>query len=182
MKIRSKEALVAHTNHENSVKYLFFWGHQKSTRGISKGCFSQWYDSPYECSGHRFMTAEHHMMYQKAILFSDNEAATKLLSASNPGEAKAIGRQVRGFDQAKWDQFKVEIVVSANLAKFGSNPELKEFLLSTGEQVLVEASPVDRIWGIGLAEDNPACKNPNLWKGENLLGFALMEVRDQLAQ
>lgn len=121
------------------------------------------------------------MMYQKAVLFGDNSAAEKLLSASNPGEAKAIGREVLNFDQAKWDQHRFEIVVSANIAKFSSDPELKEFLLNTGNRVLAEASPVDKIWGIGLAEDNPASENPNQWKGANLLGFALMEVRDQLS-
>jgi len=127
------------------------------------------------------MTAEHHMMYQKAVLFGDSDAAERLLSASNPGEAKAIGREVLGFDQAKWDEHRFEIVVLANVAKFSSDPKLKEFLLYTGDRVLVEASPVDKIWGIGLAEDNPACENPHQWKGTNLLGFALMEVRDQLS-
>lgn len=120
------------------------------------------------------------MMYRKVLLFGDSEAAQRLLSANNPGEAKAIGREVKGFDQASWDAHRFEIVVSGNLAKFSSNPALREFLLNTGNRVLVEASPVDKIWGVGLAEDNPACENPNLWKGANLLGFALMEVRDQL--
>ena len=127
------------------------------------------------------MTAEHHMMYKKAILFGDNCAAEKLLSASNPGEAKAIGREVLGFNQETWNEHRFEIVVSANAAKFSSNPELKNFLINTGSRVLVEASPVDKIWGIGLAEDNPDCHNPNLWRGTNLLGFALMEVRYQLS-
>lgn len=122
------------------------------------------------------------MMYRKALLFDDGDAANRLLSASNPGEAKAIGREVKGFNQTKWEAYRFEIVVAGNLAKFSYNPELKEFLLSTGNRVLVEASPVDQVWGIGLAEDKPACENPNLWKGANLLGFALMEVRDQLSQ
>lgn len=127
------------------------------------------------------MTAEHHMMYQKAILFADEGSAKRLLSAKNPGEAKAIGREVSGFDQEIWNEHRFNIVVNANLSKFSSTPKLKEFLLSTGDRVLVEASPVDKIWGIGLAQDNPSCENPNSWKGENLLGFALMEVRDQLS-
>lgn len=180
MKIRTREELAEFVNHGNKVKYVFFWGHQKPKSGVLKSCFSQWYDSPFECEGNNFMTAEHYMMYRKALLFGDSEAAQRLLSASNPGEAKAIGREVKGFDQANWDTHRFDIVVSGNLAKFSSNPDLKEFLLNTGNRVLVEASPVDKIWGIGLAEDNPACENPNLWKGANLLGFALMEVRDQL--
>ena len=122
------------------------------------------------------------MMYRKALLFGDCDAAQRLLSASNPGEAKAIGREVKGFNQKKWDTCRFEIVVAGNLAKFSCNPKLKEVLLNTGNGVLVEASPVDKIWGIGLPEDDPACGNPNLWKGANLLGFALMEARDQLSQ
>ena len=122
------------------------------------------------------------MMYQKAKLFGDESAASKLLSASNPGEAKAIGREVVGFDESKWVNHRFAIVVKANFEKFSQNIELKEFLLGTNERVLVEASPVDKIWGIGLAEDHTSVENPNLWKGKNLLGFALMEVRDQLIQ
>ena len=181
MKIRSKEELIDYVNHGNKVKYLFFWGHRKAKSGISKSCFSQWYDSPYKSEGLSFLTAEHHMMYQKAILFQDSSAGERLLRASSPGEAKAIGREVVGFDQQKWDKNRYSIVVKANVAKFGSHPELKEFLINTGNRVLVEASPVDKVWGIGMAADNPDCENPNKWNGINLLGFALMEARDELA-
>ena len=121
------------------------------------------------------------MMYHKAKLFGDNQACERVLGASNPGEAKAIGREVIGFNQELWNEKRFEIVVNANLAKFSQNKELSQFLLSTGNRVLVEASPVDKIWGIGLSQDNPASGNPNTWKGMNLLGFALMEVRDQLS-
>ena len=120
-------------------------------------------------------------MYQKALLFRDTDSAQKLLLATNPGEAKAIGRRVNGFDQATWEKHRFDIVVAGNLAKFSALPDLKSYLLQTAPFVLVEASPVDSIWGIGLAEDNPDCPNPNNWKGENLLGFALMEVRDRLS-
>ena len=127
------------------------------------------------------MTAEHFMMYHKAVLFSDEQAAKRLLVANNPEEAKAIGREVIGFNPQKWESHRFDIVVAANMAKFSSHPELKDYLLNTGDRILVEASPVDAIWGIGLAEDDPACADPNHWKGENLLGFALMAVRDQLS-
>jgi ribA/ribD-fused uncharacterized protein len=168
-------------NHGNKVKYIFFWEHTKPKSGVSKSCFSQWYDSPFESEGNHFMTAEHFMMYQKAVLFNDDQASQRLLAANNPGEAKAIGREVIGFNPQIWELNRFDIVVAANMAKFSSHPELKDFLLNTGDRILVEASPVDAIWGIGLAEDDPACENPNLWKGENLLGFALMVVRDQLS-
>lgn len=180
MKIRSRDELVDYLDDGNKVKYVFFWGHQKPKSGVSKSCFSQWFDSPFECDGNEFMTAEHYMMYQKALLFSDTDAAQRLLAAKNPGEAKAIGREVKGFDQAKWNDCRFDIVVSGNIAKFSGHPPLKEFLLNTGNRVLVEASPVDKIWGNGLAEDDPDCERPDLWPGENLLGFALMEVRERL--
>jgi ribA/ribD-fused uncharacterized protein len=164
-------------NHGNKVKYIFFWGHTKPKTGVSKSCFSQWYDSRFDSEGYHFMTAEHFMMYKKAVLFNDEQAAQRLLAASNPGEAK----EVVGFNQHTWESHRFDIVGAANMAKFGSHPELKDYLLNTGERILVEASPVDAIWGIGLAEDDPACENPNHWKGKNLLGFALMMVRDQLS-
>jgi ribA/ribD-fused uncharacterized protein len=182
LKIRNIEDLTEYVNHGKKVKYVFFWGHQKSEDSVSKSCFSQWYDSPFQSGGKEFITAEHYMMYHKAKLFGDTIAANKILAARNPGEAKSIGRGVHGFNEAKWVDNRFEIVVNANLAKFSSHPELKEFLLNTGSRVLVEASPVDDIWGIGLAADNPSVENPNLWKGLNLLGFALMEVRDQFSQ
>lgn len=121
------------------------------------------------------------MMAEKARLFGDLDSVAEILAAGNPGEAKKLGRAVRNFDEKIWRQNRSRIVVEANLLKFGQNPELAAFLLNTGGRVLVEASPVDRIWGIGLAADNPAAQNPNLWKGLNLLGFALMDVRGRLA-
>ena len=180
MKIRTREELVNYVNRGKKVKYLFFWGHQIKGNTVSKSCFSQWYTSPFNDGENRFATAEHYMMYGKAKLFGDTDAMEKALQAKNPGAVKAVGRSVKGFDQTVWNENKFELVVKANLAKFSSNDELKTFLLNTGKRVLVEASPVDKIWGIGLAEDNDAAQNPNLWKGENLLGFALMEVREQL--
>ncbi|WP_427910030.1 NADAR family protein [Shewanella algae] len=103
-----------------------------------------------------------------------------MLLATNPGAAKAIGREVVGFNQEVWDERRFEIVLNANLAKFAQHTELKSFLLNTGNRILVEASPVDKVWGIGLAQDHPESEIPRRWKGLNLLGFALMEVRDRL--
>ena len=180
MNIRTKEELVNHVNRGKKVKYLFFWGHQSKGNTISKSYFSQWYTSPFNEDGNRFATAEHYMMYGKAKLFNDLDAMDKALNAKNPGAVKAVGRAVKGFDQTIWNANKFDLVVKANLAKFSSNVDLKNFLINTGKRVLVEASPVDKVWGIGLAQDDDAASNPNLWKGENLLGFALMEVREQL--
>lgn len=180
MNIKSRESLQNYVNSGNKVKYIFFWGHQQSGTSVTKSCFSQWFESPFVESGISFLTAEHYMMYHKAILFNDAETAEQVLAATNPGEAKALGRKVLGFSEELWQEHRFETVVNANLAKFSQNEALTEFLLNTADRVLVEASPVDKIWGIGLAEDNPDCENPNKWCGLNLLGFALMEVRDRL--
>ena len=160
-------------------KYVLFWGHQPERDGrISKSCFSQWWPATFELDGLEYPTAEHYMMSEKARLFGDEEARSKILSASHPGAAKKFGREVRGFDEAKWESHREAVVFRATLAKFTQHPDLGEFLDRTGEKVLVEASPVDRIWGIGLAADNPAAEDPARWKGLNLLGFALMDARE----
>jgi len=178
--VRSKDELREFVNKKNKVKYLFFWGHQKSTSETTKSCFSQWYTSEFEENGLAFKTAEHYMMYRKAVLFNDEDSAQKVLASSSPRQVKAFGRNVIGFDESAWRKHRFQIVVQANLLKFSQNKDLAKFLINTGDRVLVEASPVDKIWGIGLDQHDKACEDPNKWKGLNLLGFALMEVRDQL--
>ena len=180
--INSKELLCDHVNRGNQVKYIYFWGHQKNGTHITKSCFSQWYDAPFEIAGVTYNTAEHYMMAHKARIFSDFGMEEKIIAANSPAEAKKLGRQVNGFDEQVWIKHRSSIVVEANIAKFSQHPQLKEFLLNTKNRILVEASPVDRIWGIGLAADDPAAEDPNLWKGLNLLGFALMEVRAHLSK
>lgn len=162
-------------------KYLFFWGHRPSRDGsVTKSCFSQWFEAPFSLDGQAYATAEHFMMAGKARTFDDLATLEQVHAARTPAEAKALGRKVAGYDDARWNAVRFEIVVQANLAKFSQNAALRDFLLNTGEQVLVEASPVDRVWGIGLAADDPAALVPATWQGENLLGFALMEVRHRL--
>jgi ribA/ribD-fused uncharacterized protein len=163
------------------TKYLFFWGHQKSKNGeLTSSCFSQWWSSPFVVDNIKYNTAEHWMMAQKALLFGDIETQEKINKAKSPAEAKALGRQVRNFEEVIWSEKRFEIVVKGSLHKFSQHENLKEFLLNTKERVLVEASPVDRIWGIGLTADSDKAENPKRWNGLNLLGFALMEVRDIL--
>ena len=120
------------------------------------------------------------MMAEKARVFGDSENLNAILASSSPKDIKAYGRAVRNFNPSKWNAVKFDIVVKGNIAKFSQNPELKRFLLSTGEAELVEASPKDRIWGIGLSEDDPRALDKSKWLGSNLLGRALMEVRDKL--
>lgn len=164
-------------------KFLFFWGHQKSQSGdIGKECLSQWWPAQFIMAGITYFSAEHYMMAEKARLFNDTEHLDKIIHAKSPGQAKAFGRMVNGFDEDVWVKYRYEIVRRGNMAKFGQNPALQEFLLSTKNRILVEASPVDSIWGIGLSQENEHCQNPLKWKGLNLLGFALMEVREMLVQ
>ena len=180
MKINDIKSLLNLIAQGGQPKYLLFWGHKNKSNNVTKSCLSQWFESSFKEDGINFMTAEHYMMFQKAMLFGDKEIANIVLSASNPGEAKALGRQIKNFNNDVWLDHRFDIVINANVLKFSQNKELKEFLLKTKNRVLVEASPVDNIWGIGLAADDPKAENPYNWKGPNLLGFALMVVRDQL--
>lgn len=164
---------------KESLDFLFFWGHTVKEE-ITKSCFSQWFPIRFEENGIVYKTAEHYMMAGKARLFNDDEILEKVLSSETPNEAKSLGRKVKNFDPKLWDEHKYEIVKKANLLKFSQNPKFEEFLLATNDKILVEASPYDRIWGIGMLESDPRAQNPLLWDGENLLGFALMEVRDEL--
>jgi ribA/ribD-fused uncharacterized protein len=120
------------------------------------------------------------MMAEKARLFKDAGALQRILGATTPGAAKAFGREVLGFELETWSAHCFDIVVRGNLAKFSSTSLLKNFLAGTGNKVLVEASPVDPIWGIGLAADNVRSQNPDTWEGLNFLGFALMAVRERI--
>jgi len=163
------------------LKYLFFWGHRPQRDGsLGTGCLSQWWPSAFTVEGVRFATAEHFMMWRKALLFGDEESAVRIVAASHPRQAKMLGRRVRGFDEQTWAGERRAIVREASVAKFGQRPELRDFLLGTGERILVEASPTDRIWGIGLAATDERAADPARWRGLNLLGFALMEARAQL--
>ncbi len=127
-----------------------------------------------------YSCAEQFMMAEKARMFGDEAMLAEIMKASHPKEMKGYGRAVSGFDKEAWDSACYGIVKRGNLAKFSQNPELLEFLLTTKNRILVEASPRDRIWGIGMGKANPDAQCPLKWRGTNLLGFALTEVRDQL--
>ncbi len=164
-----------------TLDYLFFWGHTpKREATIDASCFSQWFPRPFEVGGVRYRTTEHFMMAGKARLFRDDAALEEILRAPTPSEAKALGRAVKNFDETKWRDARIDVVVAGNLAKFGQHSDLLSHLRATGDLVLVEASPRDRIWGIGMGATNPDARAPARWRGANLLGFALMEVRARL--
>lgn len=178
MEPRSVEDLLRLQEEQAPLKYLFFWAHREHPSG--RHVLSQWFERDFEDGGKVYRSAEHYMMAGKARLFGDAETEELVLAAGHPGEAKKLGRRVRGFDERVWAEHRFELVVRGNVAKFGADPELRGYLLGTGERVLVEASPLDRIWGIGLAEDDGRAADPARWDGLNLLGFALMEARARL--
>jgi len=160
---------------------FLFWGHRPLPNGIiGKSCLSQWWPARFCVEGVTYPTAEHFMMAEKARLFGDESTRARILTTRHPKTAKELGREVRHFKQNVWHKERFHIVVRGNLAKFEQNRDLGAYLLSTGDKVLVEASPYDDIWGIGLAADDQRAKNPAQWRGLNLLGFALMEVRQIL--
>ncbi|MEW9550731.1 NADAR family protein [Nonomuraea sp. NPDC050783] len=175
------EEAVAAERAGRRLKYLYFWGHRPARGGgPGPGCLSQWWPVTFTEDGHSYASAEHYMMAHKAWLFGDDETAAKVLAAAHPAEAKELGRTVRGFDEETWRAHRFAIVARGNAAKFGQRAELGAYLLGTAGRVLVEASPRDRVWGIGLAAADERAASPSTWQGLNLLGFALMAARATL--
>lgn len=165
---------MSHFDEENQLlrteKYTFFL----------RGVLSQWQRSPFMCEGVHFNTCEHYMMFQKAVLFGDIETAAKILESPHPKTAKSLGRRVRNFNNETWRMFRQGIVISGNYLKFNMHTSMKEVLLSTKGTLLVEANPYDSIWGVGLSIDDPEIENRSQWRGENLLGWSLTQVREIL--
>ena len=161
------------------VSYAFFW---KETEGPFR-CCANWYHSPFALAGQLvFPTAEHALMYSKAVLFGDTLSASAILAAPTPKDAKALGRLVQNFDQALWDRCSTWIMTRLLIAKFAQNPDLLSVLLATGSAVLAEASPYDRVWGLGLSETQATAVAPSDWPGENRLGRCLEWARSVLAK
>ena len=178
---RNRHELVVAVEQGARPRYCFFWGHRASDgAGAGKWCLSQWWPAPFTEDGITYASAEHYMMAGKARLFRDDATLRQILVVPSPAAAKKLGRAVQGFDESVWRKRRSELVVAGNLAKFDQHPELSAFLVAIAEDVIVEASPRDTIWGIGLGANNPAARDPRRWRGENLLGFALMEVRGRL--
>lgn len=155
-------------------KYVYFW----SEKDTEYGCFSQWYQTDFEEDGVWFNCSEQYMMAKKALLFKDLEIYEKILATDSPKKMKSLGRKVKGYDQKLWEKHRYEIVLCANMLKFGYNLELLEKLQGTGNAIVAEASPYDKIWGIGMKKKKGLTEKN--WKGENLLGKVLMEVRNSI--
>ena len=161
-------------------EYLYFWGHHAKDGKITKACLSQWYPCKFTVDGVHYNSAEQYMMAEKARLMGDEYVRQQILASTDPKEIKDLGKAVKNFDEDLWCQHRSKIVAKGNYYKFLCNTDLKKFLHGTGNKILVEASPYDVIWGIGMKEDDANANNPYAWKGMNLLGFTLMEVRERL--
>jgi len=170
------ESVLRMTNPE----YVFFWKPIVYKTKIRQSCLCQWWKSDFVIDGITYNCAEQYMMSQKALLFGDKATYDKIMLEDDPAKMKKLGRKVANYDIDIWDKHKYEVVVRGNYAKFSQNDILKRFLVETGNAVLVEASPYDTVWGVGLKQSDKDIRNPNLWRGTNLLGFAIMEVRDSL--
>ena len=151
-------------------KHVFFWN----------GIYSQWHKAPMTIDKIEYNSCEQYMMHQKALLFGDEDIAEQIMQETNPKEQKKYGRMIKNFDKSSWDKNCLAIVYEGNLAKFRQNSELKEEMLNTGTRIFVEASPLDTIWGIGMAEESLGIDDPSYWQGLNLLGQALTLVKNQL--
>ena len=145
------------------------------------GYLSNWYSSPFKIGDKQFSSAEQYMMYRKALCFKDEETAKKIMGTEDVRLIKALGREVHDYVDSIWASQREEAVYEGLLAKFKENPELKERLLSTGDTLLAECALNDRIWGIGLSMKDVERLDPDKWRGMNLLGKALMKVREALA-
>lgn len=179
--IDTVEALRAAVRDGQTFRYEFFWGHRPSPDGrVTSQCLSQWWACRFVVDGVTYSSTEQWMMAGKARLFGDAEALAEILSETDPAKVKKLGRTVRGFDEARWEEARSELVTRGNVEKFSQDPKLRGFLLNTGDAILVEASPYDTVWGIGLRAEDARAKDPTTWQGLNLLGFALMRARERL--
>lgn len=153
-------------------RFTFFW----------KGPFSQWHSSFFEIDGTTYSCAEQYMMAEKARFFGDEVRLKEILFSNNPRDQKIAGRKVMPFHEEKWNKVAKDVVYRGSYTKYTQNPELKKRLLSTAGTTLVEASPYDKIWGIGLGEQDPRAQNRKTWQGKNWLGQILTEVREKIIE
>lgn len=142
--------------------------------------FSQWYPAKYVYNGIEFSCAEQGMMYGKAKLFDDDKIADEILRTKDPKTMKSLGRKVHNFNEKRWAEYRELIVLNNNIEKFKQNPKLAKALLDTGDTIIAEASPRDKIWGIGLSAKDKRAQDTYSWLGANLLGEILMDVREHL--
>lgn len=151
-------------------KFIFFWG----------SIYSQWCPSPIVIDGVNYNCTEQYMMAKKALMFSDFDAYREIMLEKQPALQKAMGKRVKGFDKVIWEVYCRKIVYDANYAKFTQNKGMRDELMGTIGKEIVEASPEDKIWGIGMHETHPDIEDKSKWQGTNWLGEAIMQVRNTL--
>ncbi|MBN8614047.1 MAG: NADAR family protein [Deltaproteobacteria bacterium] len=177
------QALAARVEAGERFTYVFFWKHTSDGHApVGPWVLSNWLPSPFVVDGVTYATNEHWMMAEKARLFGDDAMRAEILAATDPATVQKLGRRVARFDAATWERARFDIVVRGCVEKLTQYPSLGAYVAGTGDSVLVEASPVDRVWGIGLAASEARAEDPRQWQGLNLLGFALMEARARLAR
>jgi ribA/ribD-fused uncharacterized protein len=155
---------------KSNKTHIFFWG----------GTFSNWHKAKFVYKNQTFENSEQAFMWEKALTFKDYIIADKILKTPNPKENKKLGRKVKNFNNDTWMEIAPKIMYEVNYCKFTQNPKLLKELLSTNGKDLVEASPYDKIWGIGLSENEAVNLTPNDWKGKNWLGKVLTDLRNNL--
>ena len=151
-------------------KYVFFWGSE----------FSNWFECKFKYKNLTFLNSEQAFMWEKAVFFGDTETAALILKTPSPSQSKKLGRNVKNFKEDVWLREGYVIMIAVNMAKFSQNSKLKAILFSTGDKILVEASPTDFIWGIGLYHEDDKVLDEKNWKGQNLLGKAICQAREQI--
>lgn len=170
MKLLTVEELKERYNNREKLEFKFFWG----------GFLSNWYESEFVVNGVDYWCVEQYMMAKKAELFGDTAIQEAIMRSTDQREIKQFGREVRGYIEEQWASVRKQVVFDGNVAKFAQREDIGTYLIRTGNKILVEASPFDKIWGVGMASDSPLIKNPNNWLGTNYLGFVLMAVREEL--
>ncbi len=149
----------------------------------SDSIFSNWYQPvKIEYNNQIFENTEALFMFMKAKFFNDEEIALEIVNNQDPKSTKALGRNIKNYDDVRWGEVRYSFMRDANFLKFSQNKNLGYKLIETGNKILAEASPYDTVWGIGLYPNSPAAKNESTWKGQNLLGKCLMEVRENLKE
>ena len=143
------------------------------------GEFSNFYNSKFTLDNIEFDNSEQYFMHQKALFFNDNEIASKILKATTPAKCKYLGREIKNFSDSKWATVRYDMMLTGCRAKFTQNNRLKNILINTDNLIIVEASPTDKIWGVGLAIDDKDILHIERWKGQNLLGKVLMNLREE---
>lgn len=176
----NKQSLIERINNGEELSYIFFW--RPCIADGKYSTFSQWYKSSFVVDGVKYCCMEQYMMAAKAKLFEDEETLHKIMNSTNPKNIKALGRNIANFDDTKWSAIMDDVVVAGNISKFSQNPLLMKLLLSTEDKILVEASPFDKRWGIGIDAKSSLANDPTKWLGDNRLGFDLMRVRDILRE